>query len=126
MKKIFITGDRSMDPVIAAGAVEAILKDLVVQNDGDLAVATGTLAGGVERAVRYLMPDESVNVFNYELTEDGHVDFAEMYTELADDVDEVVFVHGSPQSSRIGKALFAAIPSEKISMPFQEALVDLL
>jgi hypothetical protein len=126
MKKIFITGDRSMDPVRAAGAVEAILKDLVVQNNGDLSIATGNLAGGVERAVRYLLPDEMTNVFPYEETADGHVDFDEMFAALANESDEIVFVHMDPQSSRIGKSIFAHVPSEKIRMPFQEAMAEML
>lgn len=126
MKKIFITGDRSMDPVKAAGAVEAILKDLIVQNDGDLAVATGNLAGGVERAVRYLLPEADVNVFPYEQTADGLINFDEMFAALADESDEIVFVHMDPQSSRIGKAIFAHVPSEKIRMPFQEAMAEML
>jgi hypothetical protein len=126
MKKIFITGDRSMDPVVAAGAVEAILKDLVVQNQGELAVATGNLAGGVERAVRYLLPEGDVNVFHYEETDEGYIDFDEMFAELADESDEVVFVHMDPQSSRIGKSIFAHVSSEKIRLPFQEAMSSLL
>jgi hypothetical protein len=126
MKKIFITGDRSMDPVKAAGAVEAVIKDLIDQNNGDLAVATGNLAGGVERAVRYLLPEGDVNVFPYEQTADGHVDFDEMFAALADESDEIVFVHMDPASSRIGKALFKIVPSEKITMPLQEAMVSLL
>jgi hypothetical protein len=126
MKKIFITGDRSMDLVIAVGAVDAVIKDLIVQNNGDLSVATGNLAMGVERAVRYIVPDHAMNVFEYEQTAEGHVDFAEMFAALANDSDEIVFIHGDPSSSRIGKALFAAVPSEKITMPLQEVMISLL
>lgn len=125
MKKIFITGDRAMDPVMAVGAVDAIIKDLVVQNDGKLAVATGNLAMGVERAVRYLIPEHAVNVFEYEENSDGSVNFGELFTALAEDSDEIVFIHSDPSSSRIGKALFATVPSEKISLPFQEAMIEL-
>lgn len=126
MKKIFITGDRSMDPVLAVRVVDQVLRGLVSENHGDLAIATGNLSAGVERAVRYLLPDQMANVFPYEHTEDGRVDFEEMFKDLGTESDEIVFVHGDPSSSRIGKALFATVPSEKITMPLQEAMVELL
>lgn len=126
MKKIFITGDRSMDPVQAVGAVDAILKDIIAQDGTDIAIATGNLAKGVERAVRYLMPEAAMNIFPYEETPEGYVDFEELYSELAKETDQIIFLHEHPSSSRIGKALFATVPSEKISLPWQEAMAELI
>lgn len=123
-KNIFITGDRSMDPVAAAGAVDAILKDLVRINNGDIAIGTGSCAGGVERAVRYLVPEQAQNIAHYELDTEGNIDFESGLREIADVTDQVVFLHLDPLSSRIGRAIANVFPTEKVSMPFQEVMAD--
>lgn len=125
MKRIYITGDRSMDPFVAAGAVNAVIQDLVRINNGDLAVGTGTCSNGIERAVRFLVPDEALNLAHYGRTEDGDVDFESTFRELEGVTDQVVFIHMDPLSSHIGRAITKVFPSEKVSMPFQEVLAGL-
>jgi hypothetical protein len=122
MKNIYITGDRSMEPYLAAGAVNAILKDLVRQNNGDLAIGTGNCNGGIERAVRYLIAEEFMNLAHYSTDEDGKPDFESTFRELEDVIDQVVFIHTDPLSSRIGRAVAAVFPEDKVSMPFQEVM----
>jgi hypothetical protein len=125
MKNIFITGDRSMEPYLAAGAVNAILKDLVRQTGGDLAIGTGNCAGGIERAVRFLVPDSAMNLAHYSYDEDGKPDFESTFRELEDVIDQVVFIHTDPLSSSIGRAIAAVFPDEKVTMPFQEVMAGL-
>lgn len=122
MKKIFITGDRSMAPFPAAGLVNAVLEDLVRQTNGDLAIGTGSCAVGIERAVRFLVPEHAMNIAAYERTEDGEVDFEGTFRELRDITDQVVFIHMDPLASHIGQALAKVFPPEMISMPLQEVM----
>jgi hypothetical protein len=109
-----------MPAFAAAGLVNAVIEDLVAQNGGDIAVGTGTCANGIERAVRFLVPDHVMNLAAYELDEEGSIDFESTFKEMAEITDEVVFIHLDPLSSSIGRALAAAFPPEKITMPLQE------
>lgn len=126
MKKIFITGDRSMEAFAAVGIVNAVIEDLRRANAGTvIGIGTGNCAVGIERAVRYMTPVGSENVVSYTLDGEGNVDFEEAFRDLAEHVDEVVFIHTDPLSSRIGRALAATFPPEKILMPLQEAMASL-
>lgn len=126
MKNFFITGDRSMDPLAAAKVVSVIIQKLVEETKGDLAIGTGNLLAGVERAVRFLIPEEVINVAEYSHTEDGELSFDEAFSLLEPSTDEVIFLHMDPLSSHIGKALSRTFPPEKIRMPLQEIITAAL
>lgn len=125
MKNIYITGDRSMSPMMSVGAVDAVIKDLIDQTDGDIAIGTGTCMTGVERAVRYLIPEGMCNIAPYKLDDEGNIDFKEVFEMLEPQTDLIVFIHMDPLSSRIGRAIAAVFPEEKVTMPLQEAMVGL-
>lgn len=121
MKNVYITGDRQMDSFAAAKIVNTVLKQVITETNGDLAVGTGTCAYGVERAVRFLVPDEACNIAPYSQDGDGTIDFEQAFALLEPSTDLVVFIHMDPLSSHIGKALAATFPPEKIRMLLQEA-----
>jgi hypothetical protein len=121
MKNIFITGDRSMDPMSAAKVVNTIIQQLILETQGDLAIGTGNLTHGVERAVRYMTPEQALNLVAYEPDDEGHILFEDIFKELEPITDEVIFLHMDPLSSHIGKALAFTFPPEKIRMPLQDA-----
>lgn len=127
MKKIYITGDRSMSAIAAVKVVFAVLKDIVEnEGPGNFAIGTGNCILGVERAVRYLVPEESMNLAAYEQDADGNVDFESTFRELEPLTDVVIFLHMDPLSSHIGRALGAIFPPEKVVMPLQDAMTETL
>jgi hypothetical protein len=125
MKKYFITGDRSMHPLAAAQIVDAVIKRLVLESNGDLAVGTGNLSQGVERAVRYIVPEQLINLVSYDHDDEGNVIWTPAFEAIAPTTDEVIFIHQDPLSSHIGRALSAVFPPEKIRMPLQELTPEL-
>jgi hypothetical protein len=125
MKRIFITGDRSMDPMTAVNLVDLILQKIILETQGDFAVGTGNLNHGVERAVRYLVPEEAMNLATYELGDEGSILFEHVFKDLEPVTDEVIFIHTDPLASTIGKALAFTFPPEKIRMPLQEVATGL-
>jgi hypothetical protein len=125
MKRIFITGDRSMPAFHAAGLVNAVIEDLVRQTGGDLAIGTGSCANGIERAVRFLVPDHAMNLAHYEMSEEGEINFESVFRELRDITDQVVFIHMDPLASHIGQALAKVFPEDMITMPLQEVMAGL-
>lgn len=116
MKRIFITGDRAMPAFQSAQVVNSVLQKLVEENNGDLAVGTGTCANGIERAVRFLVPDEALNIASYELDPEGNIDFEGTFRLLEPVTDEVVFLHLDPLASHIGRALTRTFPAEKVNI----------
>jgi len=126
MKTFYITGDRSMDPLAAAKIVSVLIQQLAEETKGDLAIGTGNLLAGVERAVRFLVPEDVINVAEYSQTEDGNISFDEAFSLLEPSTDQVIFIHMDPLSSHIGKALARTFPPEKIRMPLQEVITTAL
>lgn len=112
--KIFITGDRSMDPLSSVSAVMVSLakadEDGVVLDDAD--VFTDSYETGVSRAVRYLLVQ--AQTVDPNLTDEGYVDMDELYTRVSEDVDKVYFVHSDPLGSRIGAALVKNVSPDKL------------
>lgn len=119
---IIITGDRSIEPVQGAALTAAVLKTLAIHHP-DLTVEsfmTGSLETGVERAVRYLVPN--VPTFKYSETDDGKTDFAGTYELLRDVgvVDLAVVIHGDPLQSRVTKAVMKVFPADRVWLPLQD------
>lgn len=123
-KVIYITGDRSIDPLTSVSLVNIVLSkihhaEMVEKGDG-VRFMTGNSKTGIERAVRYLLPEPVVDVIHYDLNADGKPEFDESFKVVAPMVTEVFFVHPDPLASRIGKALHQHVDSAKIHMPLQE------
>lgn len=100
--KVFLTGDRRMDPMTAAlvtaGAIQKIVKKY-----NRIEVYTGALETGIERAVRYLVPN--VNVIIHDDLADGKPDLDTRHKTARETVDVAVMIHGDPLASSIGKNL---------------------
>jgi hypothetical protein len=104
MTKIFLTGCRDLDPVVSVVAVSQTLLSLS-REDPTLEVGnifTGDL-GGVESAVRYLLPQ--AQVVESSALDSGKPDLDARHEAVADQVDVAVFLHPDPFDSRILKSL---------------------
>lgn len=112
--KIFITGDRSLHPLVAVAAVAQTVSDLVEKySDGEhIQFYTGSVETGVERAVRYLVPD--VQVIVHSLTDEGYIDFDGRHEIMKAEADIAVLIHPSPLESRIGASLAKSFADEKL------------
>lgn len=91
---VFITGDRSVDPinaVIVAGIALAALPP-------DAPVSTGSL-GGLEAAVRYLRPDATVYPLNGDVSPQT---LDERHERALLDEPQALLIHGDPLGSKIG------------------------
>lgn len=98
--KIFLTGDRSLNPVIAVAAAAQVVAALPVEDVTDL--YTGDL-GGFESAVRYLLP--GVNVVESSALDNGKPDLGAVHAAVRPLVDAAVFVHPDPLDSRVYASL---------------------
>lgn len=109
----FITGDRSVHPAMAMGVVAVAMLKLL-KADPATTFATGDNSG-VESAVALvgLSTGIDVTVIASPHKEDGSVDWDARHASLFADPDvHVTFVHGEPESSRIGKSLIAAYAND--------------
>lgn len=117
--RILITGDRSMNPVLAVNVVAKVLQ-VLVENNPELYghdFCAGDLTG-VERAVHYLLP--TARLFRYGETDEGKPDFDGTYSILAGDVDRVVVLHSDPLVSSVAKAVMRNFPEDKVWLPVPE------
>lgn len=124
-KRIYITGDRSVDPLAAVQIVGATIANIAMQakaKNEPFALITGDAPQGIESAVRYLVPKQAVKVFERERLVDGKVDFDTQHALIKDDVDEVIFLHTDPLSSTVGKSVAKIFDADKVRYPFQEAI----
>lgn len=114
MTKVFVTGDRSMDPLTAVAVTIAQLNKFAkVKGNGEkIEVYTGDFETGVERAVRYLIGD--ANVLFHDNDAEGHPDLDKLHKTAAETVDYALMIHGDPLKSRIGKSLAGHFPGDKL------------
>lgn len=123
-KIIYITGDRSLDPITAVTLVNVILTkighELSQTGSPGARFVTGNSKSGIERAVRYMLPEPVLDVMHYDINADGKPEFDEIHKIIAPNIDEVYFIHNDPLSSRIGKSLHQHFMHLKIKMPLQE------
>lgn len=120
-KTLYITGDRSVDPLTAVQIVAGSLSILALENKGQpFAIVTGNAPTGIERAVRYLIPAQAVKVFEREKTAEGKIDFDTQHTLIRDDVDEAIVLHPQPLDSTIGKSVAKIFAPEKVRYLMQE------
>jgi hypothetical protein len=116
---IFLTGDRSLDPVLSFVVANSMLMRLQTEYEGITPqdIATGDLSG-FEAAVRYLVPEASV-VSSVEGS-DGRVDLDERHgrvrrlLEMSGDGIAVWFVHPDPLDSRVFKSLCGVFGDEEL------------
>ncbi len=114
MSKVFLTGDRSMPEVLAVLPTVAQITQLRKEFGPDVELVTGTNSG-FENVVRLVCEAMDVPVLTLEQStgEDGKPDWDARHGQLTD-FDRVVFVHGDPLSSSIGKSLTQFVDDEKL------------
>lgn len=101
--KVFITGDRSLDPITALVAVDAMVQTLATEYPTlrGMDLLTGD-QGGVEAALRYLMP--GVRVVPSTTLPSGKTDFDARHGEALKDADVCWLFHTDPLASNIYKS----------------------
>lgn len=105
---IFITGDRSQAPVPAAQIVQLIIAQQLAkatESDEQVRFMTGNAGSGIERAVRYILPEAYVQVVSYSFDDENHVNFDETYSVIAPEIDKAVVIHTDPLNSRLAKSV---------------------
>lgn len=123
MTKVYITGDRSMNPLLAVQVVHMTLVQVVADHGPDVELVTGASEGGIDRAVRYLVPNIMVAV--PPLTDEGKPNFDELHKHLNETVDKVFVLHTDPMSSKIAASVLQNFAPDKVELPIQTALVGL-
>ncbi len=105
MKRIFITGDRSQNPMSAAEIVNLIISKVLTDEPEGVRFSTGNMPSGIERAVRYLVPEQFLDVVSYGQDDEGHVDFGATLSIVATEIDTAIVIHTDPLNSRLSKAV---------------------
>lgn len=120
MKTVYITGDRSIDPINAVAIAGKAVAQVYAENDGEqVRFVTGT-EGGVEEALRFVLADGSVTIVERPKTDEGYTDWDGFHKKLSLTVDSAVVLHGDPLGSRIGKSVTANFPDDKVRFLLQE------
>lgn len=109
--KIFITGDRSLNPVISVAALAKVAPMLPVESEADL--YTGDL-GGFEAAVRFLFP--GVNIVESSPLENGKPDLDKRHEHVRGLVDAAVLVHPDPLDSRVYASLVSHFEDDALQV----------
>lgn len=125
MATVYITGDRSLHPVVSVNVVAAVLKHAVATvPDGEtLSVVTGDSPTGIESALGYLLKgDPNFTVYPRTQNAEGQWDFDAHNKSLASSVDKVYLLHSDPFNSKVAKSVLQNFPQEKVLMPFQEEI----
>lgn len=117
MTTIYVTGDRSFEPLMAVQVVAAVLNTVIQKTGGQLKIVTGNSPTGIERAVRYLVPDPLVTVVDYSMNE-GKPDFlASMPTIKAEADGGAYVIHLDPLNSRLAQAVSMSFAPELVNFP---------
>lgn len=120
MTTVFVTGDRSMSPTTAFGIVLPVITKIAHDNPEGVRFVTGDAVTGIERAVRYLLPEQFVQLVNREVDAEGHVDFDKSSAEAAGIADYAVVIHTDPLNSRLAKSVAKAFA--KVEFPLDEII----
>lgn len=119
---VFLTGDRSQGPMPAAQITAIVINQIVAQTNDETGIrfVTGNLESGIERAVRYLIPSQALKVVNYDVDEEGRVQFESAFASVAGEVDKTVVIHTDPLNSRLAKA--AIVQFKDVEFPLEAVL----
>lgn len=120
MTTVFVTGDRSMSPTMAFGIVVPVITKIAQDNPEGVRFVTGDAVTGIERAVRYFLPEQFVTVVAREADAEGHVDFDKSSAEAAGVADYAVVIHADPLNSRLAKSVAKAFT--KVEFPLDEII----
>lgn len=105
MTTIFVTGDRSLNPVTAFGIVAPVVNKLITDHPEGVRFVTGDALSGIERAMRYVIPDHFIHVITRTTDAEGHTDWDASAKEAAGLADMAVVIHTDPLSSRLAKSV---------------------
>jgi predicted nucleic acid-binding protein len=105
MTVVYITGDRSMDAMTAFSITATIVNHELTAHPEGLRFVTGNANTGIERAMRYLVPEAFIKVIERETAPEGHVDFDKANVLAAAEADYAVVIHPKPLDSRIAKSV---------------------
>ena len=123
-KIVFITGDRSINPLLGIEAVGSLVSQIganALVRGQTITLMTGD-NDGVEWIVREFLASLSVKIETLETPklEDGTPDWDTRSDTLENVCDQVFFVHSDPLASSIGKSLVAHVSEDKLVIPLFE------
>lgn len=125
--RIFITGDRSIDPGTAVPLVTLVLlKELVPLGimPGEVTIVTGE-NGGVEEAVRFVTNVVGLNteVLHNAVGDNGYTDWDARHDIVDRTCDRALAFHPDVHSSRITKSLLARVAENKVEVIVPELIL---
>ena len=126
MTTIYLTGDRSVEPLSAVNVTAAVLQLIVEREGPNVKIITGDAITGIERAVRYLLPLGAVLTVAERKPKSAtneKPDFDEFHTRIKPLVDAVYIVHGDPLVSSIAKSAMRVFPGDIIRFPLTESSI---
>lgn len=118
MTTVFITGDRSLPTSIAYKLAQAAIVKCMLDEQTDLKslrFATGDAQNGIERAVRFIIPEQFLTVVKRGTTPEGHIDWDQSALEASKVADRAVVLHMDPLNSRVTKPVLTYF--ETVDMP---------
>lgn len=120
MTTAYITGDRSINPLLAVMGAAALIKALSSKYD-DLTLVTGDAPTGFENALAYLYKgSDKLIIKPRTLNDEGKPDFDAHNKALASSgIDLVCVMHSDPLGSNIVKSVMANFPEDKVKMVLQ-------
>lgn len=128
MYNIYITGDRSMAPMTAAFTVDRIIKSLLesaaIKGVEDVHFITCNAPGGVEAAVRYLVPNDFLTVVKRNIGVDGHLDFDATNELIQMSAQQVIVLHPDPMASRVTQSVARIFDPSIVMYPISSAMAQ--
>lgn len=122
MTTVFITGDRSLPVRLAYPLTQMILAKIFAEEaeaiEADtFKLATGDAPTGIERAIRYIVPEHLLTVVPRGKTPEGYIDWDKGAADACKIADKAVIVHMQPLESRVTQAILAHFDPENVDMP---------
>jgi len=114
---VYITGDRSLPTHAAYEIVRMIIPKILIQHPEGVRFVTGNEFSGIERAVRFIIPEPFITVLNREKTAEGHIDWDKTSEEASKLAEVAVVVHIDPLNSRVAKSAMKYF--EKVELPLE-------
>lgn len=128
MFNVYITGDRSLSPMSSAVVVNNVLNSILTaaatQGVDDVHIITSTSSGGIEAAVRYLVPKEHLTVVKRNMGADGHLDFDATNDLIQMSANQVIVLHPDPMASRITQSVARIFDPKIVMYPISTAMAQ--
>lgn len=117
-----------MSPMVAAFTVDNIIKSLLASASEkgveDVHFITSNAPGGVEAAVRYLVPKDYLTVVKRNIGTDGHLDFDATNELIQMSAQQVIVLHPDPMASRVTQSVARIFDPSIVMYPITSAMAQ--